>query len=99
MELLFVVVIAACLGAIARYTLPRRSSYGLVLLPALAAAVAAIVWVALTWAGMPWDGGWIWAITLVVATGAAIATALILPRSRDAADERLFAELNSTRRA
>ena len=51
MELLFVTVIGAGIGAIIRYALPKRGSYGALLLPAIGAAVTAAVWVALVWVG------------------------------------------------
>ena len=97
MELLFVVILAAGIGAILRYVVPGRSSHGLLLLPAIAAAAAAIVWVALTWFGWAWDGGWIWAVSLTLGGVAALVSALVLPRQRAAADERLFQRLTSAR--
>ena len=65
MELAYVTVIGAALGALARYALPGRRSYGLFLLPAIAAAVTAAVWVGLVWLGWTFDGGWIWVVSLV----------------------------------
>jgi len=67
MELLFVVLGGAILGLAARYSLPRRHTYGSALVPAVGAGVAAVVWVALTWLGWAWDGGWIWVVSLVAA--------------------------------
>ena len=52
MELAYVTVIGAALGALARYALPGRRTYGAFLLPALAAAVTSAVWVALVWLGL-----------------------------------------------
>jgi hypothetical protein len=94
MELLFVTVIAAGIGAIVRYAVPSRGAYGLFLLPALAAAVTAIVWVALVWSGFTFDGGWIWAISLVAGGLAALLTAVLLPRQRKTADARLLTQLS-----
>ena len=75
MELLFVVLIAAGLGAIPRYLLPHRDTYGSALLPAMSAAVASVVWAGLTWLGWPFDGGWIWWASL----GAGLLVAVLLP--------------------
>ncbi|WP_205649330.1 hypothetical protein [Agromyces sp. LHK192] len=94
MELLFVTLGGAILGAIARYTLPKRHSYGSVLVPAIGAGVAAIVWVALTWLGWAWDGGWIWVVSLVVAGLAAGASALLIAPRREHADAALFERLS-----
>ncbi|MBM7505294.1 hypothetical protein ACFPER_17550 [Agromyces aurantiacus] len=93
MELLFVTLGGAILGLGARYALPRRHTYGVVLVPAIGAAVAAVAWVALTWLGLAWDGGWIWAISLVVAGLAAAGTALLIGPRRERDDADTFARL------
>ena len=87
MELLFVIVVAAGIGAILRYVLRRRGTYGLLLLPAASAIAAAVVWVSTLWA-VRWsfDGTWIWVAALGAATAVAIAVAIIVPRRRNEAD-------------
>jgi ABC-type branched-subunit amino acid transport system permease subunit len=70
-ELLFVALAGAIIGIAARYALRHRETHGVMLIPAIGVAVASVVWVALTWLGMKWDGGWIWVITFA-------ATALIV---------------------
>jgi len=99
MELLFVTVIGACFGAIVRYALPRRTSYGLFLLPALGAAVTAVVWVALVWAGLTFDGTWIWVASLAAGVIATVVTARVLPGRREAADARMLAQLSGSKAA
>ncbi|MEV8254794.1 hypothetical protein AB0O95_12610 [Rhodoglobus sp. NPDC076762] len=93
MELLFVTVIGASLATIVRYLLPSRGMYGMALLPAVGAAVTATVWVALVWVGLTFDGTWIWVASLIAGVGAAVATAIMLPRYREAADVRAFEAL------
>jgi len=93
-ELLFVTVISAGIGGILRYSLPGRASYGAVLLPALAVAVTAGTWVSMLWLGARFDGGWIWAVSLLTGTLAAVAAALYLPRRRVNEDERFAATLS-----
>ncbi|GAA1502697.1 hypothetical protein BJ978_003051 [Agromyces terreus] len=93
MELLFVVLGGAILGIAARYLLPLRRSHGVMLVPSIGAGVAAVVWVALTWLGWAWDGGWIWAVSLVVAGLAAAATAYLIGPRRERADVALFERL------
>lgn len=94
MELVYVTVIAAAIGAIVRYVLPGRRSYGMLLLPAVAAAVTATVWVGLLWLGWTFDGGWIWAVALTAGGLAAILSALFLVRTRATGDERLLHHLS-----
>jgi uncharacterized membrane protein YhaH (DUF805 family) len=93
MELLFVTLGGLILGTAARYTLPHRAEIGVAVAPAVGAGVAAAVWVALTWAGLAWDGGWIWVASLVLAGLASVATELTLGRRRVRDDEQLLARL------
>ncbi len=97
MELVYVTVIAALIGAGLRYLLPGRRAYGLLLLPAVAAAVTATVWVGLVWLGLTFDGGWIWAISLASGIVAALLSALLLVRYRATADQRLLHRLSGGR--
>ena len=94
MELLFATLGGAILGLAARYSVPRRHTHGVVLVPAVGAAASAVVWVALTWLGWAWDGGWIWVAALVAGGAAAELTALWDGRSRDRADAELFERLS-----
>jgi high-affinity Fe2+/Pb2+ permease len=96
MEILFITIGGAILGAIARYTLPGRLSSGAVVLPAAGAAISAVVWVVLTWFGLKWDGGWIWVLSLLITGLAVAALALWLPRHRAVADEKRLQELLTT---
>ncbi|MBH0117654.1 hypothetical protein I6E52_12465 [Salinibacterium sp. NG253] len=94
MELLFVTVIGASLATIIRYLLPSRGMYGAALLPAVGAAVTATVWVALVWAGLTFDGTWIWVASLLAGIAVALVVAIRLPRHREAADVRSFEALS-----
>ena len=94
MELLFVALGGAIIGLAARYFLPNRHTHGAVLIPALGVMVASALWVALTWAGLKWNGGWIWWITLV-GTAVVVAVAdIVIGRVRTAQDDRLLADLS-----
>lgn len=93
MELLFVIVISAGIGAVLPYVLPSRGTYGLLLLPAISAIVTAIVWVGLLWLGWKFDGTWIWVASLGAGFAVALATGIALPRVRAATDERKLSEL------
>ena len=97
MELAYVTVIGAAIGAVARYLLPGRRAYGMFLLPAIAAAVTAAVWVGLLWIGWSFDGGWIWVVSLAAAVAASIASAILIVRYRETADKRLLHQLSAGR--
>jgi hypothetical protein len=97
MELLFVAVIAVGIGVVAFAAAPHRDRMGVALMPAFAMALAAVIWVALTWAGMPWDGGWIWVATLVGTGVVTILAALRVGRDRQRSDARLFSSLAGER--
>ncbi len=94
MELLFVLVIAAAIGLGLRYLLPKRTTHGLLLLPAIAAAVSSVVWVALLWLGLTFDGTWIWVASLAAGGIAALVAGLVIPGRRIAADARLLTQLS-----
>jgi hypothetical protein len=93
-ELLFVTLIAFCIGLLWRYIVPGRETYGVVLLPSIAAAVTAIVWVALTWVGWKFDGGWIWVASLAAGGIVALAFAFVIPRTRHTGDHDMLARLS-----
>jgi hypothetical protein len=76
--------------------LPNRHRHGAALLPGVGAAAAMILWVALTWAGLKWDGGWIWWIALI-GTGIVVAVVdLVLGAVRKRADAALEAHVLRT---
>ncbi len=97
MELAYVTVIGAAIGALARYLLPGRRAYGMFLLPAIAAAVTSAVWVGLLWIGWSFDGGWIWVVSLASAVAASIASTILIVRYRETADKRLLHQLSAGR--
>ena len=90
MELLFVALAGAIIGLAARYLLPHRHTHGSVLIPAVGVSVACILWVPLTWAGLKWDGGWIWWITLLGTIVVTAAADLVIGRVRTAHDDKLL---------
>lgn len=96
MELLFVTLGGVILGLIARYSLPHRSTHGSVLVPAVGAAVAAVMWVALTWLGWTWDGGWIWWVSLGASVVVAVIVDLWLGRRRTEHDQQMLRTLTRT---
>ena len=97
MELLYVTVIGAFIGLTLRYLLPGRDSYGLFLLPAVGAAATAAIWAALVWAGLKFDGGWIWVAALVGAGVISIVAILVIVRTRKVGDARRLHTLSGGR--
>lgn len=95
MELLFVALFGALIGIAGRYGLPNRELHGSVLVPAIGVAAASIIWVALTWLGMPWDGGWIWTISIIATLAIVVIADLMVGRYRRASDEALLASLSN----
>jgi hypothetical protein len=96
MELLFVALGGALLGLAARYALPRRLTHGSVLIPAVGTGVASLVWVALTWLGWAWDGGWIWWVSFTVAAIASVVVDVFVGRRREAADLAMLHTISKT---
>lgn len=94
MELLFVMLGGAILGLAARYILPRRDTYGALLVPAVGASAAGIVWAILTWSGWKFGGGWIWVAGLVAAAIISVLVALIVSRQRTGSDASLYGRLS-----
>jgi quaternary ammonium compound-resistance protein SugE len=94
MELLFVTIIAFAIGLGWRYVLPGRETYGSMLVPSATAAICAVIWELLLWAGWKFDGGWIWVVSLGVSGLAGLAIVLLLPRSRRTSDAQLLQRLS-----
>lgn len=99
MELLFIVLIGVIAGLVGRAVLPRRDLLGALLLPAIGGAAAAVVWVALTWARLAWDGGWIWAATIAATLLTVAGAGILIGRARAAEDDRRFDEVSGGRPA
>jgi uncharacterized membrane protein YeaQ/YmgE (transglycosylase-associated protein family) len=89
-ELLFAVLGGIICGAVAHVILPWRAARGVLLGPAVAGAVAAVLWEALTWAGWKYGDTWIWVIALVGGGVVALLVEWILSPRREHADAHYF---------
>lgn len=98
MELIFVALMGIGFGLLARYALPRRETHGAGLMPAVGLAVACVLWVSLTWAGLKWDGGWIWWITLLGTAVIVTGVDVLLGRVRSHHDDVLLHTLMASGR-
>lgn len=96
MEILFVALAGIILGIGAGAALPRHQLRGIALVPAIGGAAASIVWVALTWLGWAWNGGWIWVATLVLAALVSVVGGQLLSVRRERGDIATFVRLKST---
>ncbi|MHA6668966.1 hypothetical protein ACX3O0_08860 [Homoserinimonas sp. A447] len=94
MELLFVVLLATCLSLAVRYIFRARETFGEAMFPAVGAAVAAVVWAGLTWLGWPFDGGWIWVVSLIAGPVVCVLIGLFLPKRRKKADAAMLDSLS-----
>lgn len=76
MEIVYAVVVAAGAAVLLRFLLPTRDTQGIALLPAVAAAVCALIWAGMSWLGFAFDDswGWLW----LASVGGAIVVALVV---------------------
>jgi hypothetical protein len=96
-ELLYVTVIGAFIGVTLRYMVPGRDAYGLFLIPGVGAAATAAIWVGLVWAGLKFDGGWIWVVSLVGGAAISLVVLLLVVRMRRLGDEQRLHTLSGGR--
>ncbi|MES2171487.1 MAG: hypothetical protein V4479_12325 [Actinomycetota bacterium] len=94
MELLFATLGGAILGLGMRYVLPKRETYGSLLLPAVGAVASAVIWEALTWLGWKYSGGWIWVATLIGSAVVATVVGILVGRTRAQGDVELLGRLS-----
>ena len=97
MELLYVTVIGAFVGLALRYIAPGRGAYGLFLLPGVGGAATAAFWAAMVWAGLKFDGGWIWVIALVGGGLVSLFVIVAVVRARKLGDQRRLHTLSGGR--
>ncbi|HCS60858.1 MAG TPA: hypothetical protein DIW46_05580 [Microbacterium sp.] len=74
MYILLALLAACALGIGVHYLIPNRSLRGVALVPAVATAVAAVVYTVMQWMGVGQDSGWLW---LVSVAGAVVLSALV----------------------
>lgn len=88
MLILLALIAAATAGIAIHYTLPHRSTRGVVLAPALAASTAGVAYTALQWAGQDESSVWLWVVSIGVPIAVTYIVVGALSRSRLAHDER-----------
>jgi hypothetical protein len=80
------ILIAAVIGVAVHYALPQKLTRGAALAPLLAAAVGAISWMALTWAGLGPDNLLLWLAAVAVPAIVTVPVIAGLAASRTRAD-------------
>jgi uncharacterized membrane protein YeaQ/YmgE (transglycosylase-associated protein family) len=90
MEIVYAVVVGAGAALLLRYLLPGRDTYGVVLLPAIGAAVTAAVWAGMSWLGFDFDSswGWLWLASVGAAIVVSLVVGLLVGTRREKADAR-----------
>lgn len=96
MELFFITLGGAVIGLACRYLLPWRHTHGTILVPAIGVVSAAVLWEALTWAGLKWNDGWIWWISIFGIVVITAACDLLLGRMRSTSDAARLERLTKT---
>jgi hypothetical protein len=86
MYILLALIAACALGIAVHYALPHRSLRGVVVVPAIAAAVAAVVYTLMQWSGIGEDNGWLWLASVVGGVVVSAAVGYVLTASRHRAD-------------
>ncbi|PTT14391.1 hypothetical protein DBR36_16045 [Microbacterium sp. HMWF026] len=87
MQILLGLIIGAVVGLAAHFALPHRQLRGAALAPLAGAAAAAVVWTALTWAGLGVDSPILWLVAVLAPAATVLALIPVLSRSRLARDE------------
>lgn len=92
MQLIYAGTVALVLGLAVHAVLPRRELTGVLLLPAVAGAACAIVWVGTTWARVEQGGPAMWLSSLLAASASAVVVGLLVRTARERRDTARLAE-------
>jgi uncharacterized membrane protein YeaQ/YmgE (transglycosylase-associated protein family) len=95
MELVLVVTFAGLIGTAARYILPGRDRHGLAMMPSAGVIFGSLGWLLAIWVGLNAQGPWAWALSLGIAVVGVVVLGIMVPRRRDEADAKQWAELTT----
>jgi len=82
MELLFVALGGAIIGLIVWALMPGKALSGAALIPGIATTLIVLLWDALSWMRLPYDGFLIWGLSFGITVAATFGAALWLYDSR-----------------
>ncbi|HEX5859167.1 MAG TPA: hypothetical protein VFY91_13770 [Microbacterium sp.] len=88
MLILLALIAGAVAGMALHFTLPHRSSRGVVLAPAIGAATAGVLYTILQWAGLAEDNPWLWVASILAPVAVTYVAVTVISRSRVAHDAR-----------
>lgn len=86
MYILLALIGACVLGIAAHYMIDGRDLRGVALTPAIATAVAAIVYTALQWAGLGEGNVWLWLASILGGAAVAVAATITIVAVRRRSD-------------
>lgn len=86
MYILLALIAACALGIAAHYLVPRRHLRGVAMVPAVATAVAAIVYTAMQWMGVGQDSIWLWVASVVGAVVISVVVGYVVTDRRRRSD-------------
>ncbi|MES2866525.1 MULTISPECIES: hypothetical protein [Microbacterium] len=91
MYILLALIAACALGIAVHFVLPHRSLRGVAVVPAIAAAVAAVVYTLMQWSGIGEDNGWLWLASIggAVVISAVVGFAVTATRHRADAEKKV----------
>ncbi|MEV8175416.1 hypothetical protein [Microbacterium sp. NPDC079176] len=93
MYILLALVGACALGIAAHYMIGGRELRGVALTPAVATALAAVVYTGLQWLGVGEDSIWLWLASVVGSVGIAAVATVVIVASRRRSDAAAKAAL------
>jgi hypothetical protein len=93
MYILLALIGACALGILAHYLIAGRELRGVVVTPAIATAVSAVVYTGLQWLGLGEDSIWLWLASVLGAAAIAVVATLALVAARRRSDAEAKAAL------
>lgn len=86
MQILLGLIVGAVVGLAAHFLLPHRTTRGVALAPIAGAVASAVVWTALTWAGLGVDSPVLWIVAIIAPAATVFVLLPLLSRRRLASD-------------
>ncbi|MGO1507977.1 MAG: hypothetical protein ACTHZW_08935 [Microbacteriaceae bacterium] len=86
MYILLALIAACALGIAVHYLIPQRELRGVIVVPAVATAVSAMIYTIMQWTGVGQDNGWLWLVSIVGAVVIAAAAGVMITAARRRSD-------------